>query len=82
MIVVYPEWEHLADIIDENDISRFLDGFFRSARTEEEFGRWYLQELRMKYPEYSNHINGLIIMPGIGAYVTHWFLEQGGALCR
>jgi hypothetical protein len=83
MMRMHEGWQEIADtIIDTNEISRFLNGYFQSTRTEEEYGRGYLWNLLENYPEYSVQINSLMVMAGIGSYVTHWFLEKGGAICR
>lgn len=76
-------WQEIADkIIDGNEIAYFINGYFRSTRVENDYGMGYLRELRMKYPEYSDQINDLMVIPCIGVYITHWFLDKSGAICR
>lgn len=80
---MHAEWQELTDtIIDRDEISRFLTGYFLCTQPEHEYGIGYLRELQVKYPEYSDQLNHLIAIPCIGVYITHWFLEKGGAICR
>jgi hypothetical protein len=80
---IYQSWQNIADkIIDGNEIARFINGYYLSTQLEEDYGIGYLRELKRNHPEFSDQINRLMVMPGIGAYITHWFLESGGAICR
>lgn len=77
------DWHTLAEqLLDKHEISRVVHGYFNETAGEEEYGTRYLKELRKTYPEHADRINRLLAVPGIGAYITHWFLERGGALCR
>ena len=81
--MIHAEWQEIAGtIIDGGEVTRFLNGYFQSTREENDYGIGYLLELRVKYPEYSDRLDHLIAIPCIGVYVTHWFLEKGGAISR
>jgi hypothetical protein len=77
------DWHTLAkQLIDKEEAARVVHLYFNETTGEEEFGMSYLQELGKTHPESADLINRLLDIPGIGAYITHWLLEQAGALCR
>jgi len=81
--MIRQEWQEIADaIIDGKEITHFINGYFHSTQVENDYGSGYLRDLMMKYPEYSDQINDLMVIPCIGVYITHWFLEKSGAICR
>ncbi len=81
--MIHAEWQDIAGIIiDGDEVARFLNGYLHSTREENEYGIEYLHELMVKYPEYSDRLVPLMSIPCIGVYITHWFLEKGGAICR
>jgi hypothetical protein len=77
------DWHTLAEqLIDKREATRVVHRYFNETTAEEEFGKEYLNELKRTCPEHADRINRLLAIPGIGAYITHWLLEQAGALCR
>jgi hypothetical protein len=81
--MIHQRWQEIADeIIDGKEIAHFINGYFHSTQVEEDYGIGYLRVLKMKYPECSDRIDDLMVIPCIGVYITHWFLERSGAICR
>lgn len=77
------EWQEISGICTgDAEIAGFVSEYFRDTRTEEEFGLAYLRILSIKHPDYSDRIHLLMRRHGAGAYITHWFLEKAGVVCR
>jgi len=78
------DWLDIArDLVDREEIARVTAVYYGSVTTsEEECGRRYVQKLQDRHPSHAARIDQLMTIPGIGAYIVHWFLEQSGGICR
>lgn len=78
------DWLVIArDLVGRDEVARVIAVYYRTVSTSEEAcGRMYLQRLRDRHPSHAARIDRLTTVPGIGAYIMHWFLEQSGGLCR
>ena len=81
--MIVKDWHALADqLLDDHEINCVVHRYFNETTDEEEFGKKYLEQLKKAYPAQADRINRLLVIPGIGVYITHWFLDRAGALCK
>lgn len=66
---------HAGDWLDSARVTAVYSGSVTTS--EEERGRRYVQKFQDRH---AARIDQLMTIPGIGAYILHWFLGQSGGI--